>query len=396
MPETKLLRMPVMVPVLATFALCIGGLSLLLPTSPAWVVLGGAGSTGAGLVTATLMAVTVATQLWVVQPMLNRFGWARTLAAGSLFMGLPAPLQALAPHLGLVLFSSGLRGVGFGILTVCCSTALSLLVPAHLRGRAIGYYGLAAAVPQLLLTPLAPWLIDHVGFRPVLIGGAITALGAPFAYRLGKLVDAHHESPVTGAQAMAAGERAPVLPRIWPALLTLTVSTAAGGGFMTFVTDVAGEPSRASSALLAMMVAAVPTRLFGGTLTDRWGTRITLAPVLAVNAVGVVLLGLAAAQGGASAAVLYGGALLTGCGYGFLQSVSMVRALNDAGPGNMTRASVAWNANFDIGTGLGGLAIGAMAAGLGFSGAWWVWAAVMTLSAAVIGTRDLRRTSRAS
>ncbi len=389
--KQSLLRTLGMVPVLATFAFCISGLALLLPASPAWVSAGGANATGAGLVTAVLMAATVATQVLVVQKALDRFGWAATLTAGSLFMGLPSPLQAISPDLWLVLFSSALRGVGFGILTVCCSTALTRLVPSNQRGRAVGYYGLAAAIPQLLFTPLSPWIAQTLGFRFVLCAGVIAALGAPFAWRLGALVDSMNKDDAatvqTGAMTQVVGGS--VLPIIWPALLTLTLATAAGGALMTFASEIAQDASAASLALLVMMAVAVPTRLYGGTLTDRWGTRITMAPVLALNAAGVAALGFASISGSAMDLML--AALLTGTGYGFLQSVTMVRALSDAPASKTTAASVAWNANYDLGTGLGGIALGALASGFGFANAWWIWAAAMMAAALLLGVRDFKR-----
>ena len=57
---------------------------------------------------------------------------------------------------------------------------------------------------------------------------------------------------------------------------------------------------------------------------------------------------------------------------------------------------MAWNANFDLGTGLGGLALGALAQAGGFPGAWWIWAGLMAVSVAVMGARDAREFRRHS
>lgn len=395
--QQKVIQMPGMISIIATFAAVISSLSLLLPASPAWVASGGAGAMGAGTVTAALMAVTVATQLFAVRPALARFGWQKTLVAGTLFMGLGSPLQAISPDLSLALVSSALRGVGFGIVTVCGSMALSLLIPAERRGQAVGLYGLAAAVPQMILTPLAPWLIELLGFRPVLSLGLIAVLGAPFAWHLGKLVDARTAQAPASEPEQGAGAGS-VLRIIWPALLTLTLITAAGGAFMTFAIDIAPTALVASIALLVLTITAAPTRFWGGSLSDRFGTRVLMTPVLALSAVGTVLIGFSAAgaEGNARSILLLLGALLVGAGYGFLQSVTMVRALNDAGPAHNARASVAWNANFDLGTGLGGLALGALAQAGGFPGAWWIWAGLMAVSVAVMGVRDARESRRHS
>ncbi|MFE5165932.1 hypothetical protein ACFRNT_47000 [Streptomyces sp. NPDC056697] len=65
-------------------------------------------------------------------------GWTRTLVLGVLLLGLPAPLQALSDHLLPILLTTALRGAGFGIITVCGSTATAALAPRGRQGAAIG------------------------------------------------------------------------------------------------------------------------------------------------------------------------------------------------------------------------------------------------------------------
>ncbi|MFW0121505.1 MFS transporter [Rothia sp. CCM 9419] len=387
--QENVLRMPGMVPILATFAAVMSSLSILLPASPAWVTAGGAGASGAGLVTATLMGVTVLTQLVAVRRMLTYIGWPVTVCAGTLFMGLPSPLQALSSDLWVVLLSSALRGIGFGIVTVCGSTALSILIPSHRRGTAVGLYGLAAAIPQVIFTPLAPWLIEVLGYGFVLSSGLIAVAGAPFAWKLGRLVEEHTsaEPSVEGVDGLGS-----VILRIWPALLTLTLITAAGGAFFTFATELGYTPALATLALLCLTAVGVPTRLYGGSLTDRWGTRILMTPILGASSVGIAGIGISAGmeEGSSRATVFIVSTVILGIGYGFLQSVSMVRALADAGAKNGAGAAVLWNSNFDIGTGLGGLAVGAMAQVAGFPVAWWIWAVLVLAGAVVMGLGDMK------
>lgn len=391
--QQKVIHMPGMVSILATFAAVISSLSLLMPASPSWVALGGTGAMGAGSVTAVLMTSTVATQLFVVQRLLAKLGWTFTLVAGTLLMGLASPVQAIAPDLTLALVSSLLRGIGFGIITVSGSTALSLLIPVARRGQAVGIYGLAAAIPQMILTPLTPWMIETLGYRFVLCSGLIAVLGAPFAIHLGKLVT-ERLGEITEENTEAPAGMGTVLKKIWPALATLTLITAAGGAFLTFSIDIAPTAAAASVALLCFTALAAPARVMGGSLSDRFGTRLLMTPVLGLAALGAVLIGFSVSTHDAALRwiLLISGALLVGIGYGFLQSITMVRALNDAGAANTTRASVAWNANFDLGTGLGGIALGAIAQAAGFPFAWYVWAGLMAVSVVVMGVRDIRET----
>ncbi|WP_185172996.1 MFS transporter [Rothia nasimurium] len=386
-------RMPGMPQILLTFGLTICSLSILLPASPAWALVGGAGSLGAGATNAVLMAVTVATQ-FSVPALTRRFSWALVLPVGTLFMGLPSLIQALSPDLLNVLVTSGLRGIGFGIVTVCCSSAMSYLIPVEYRGRAVGLYGLAAAGAQMFFTPVAPWALDTFGYRSVISAGVIAAIAAPFALQLGRLVDHFMEEQRAGEQgndATPATSTATIIARIWPALLTLTLVTSVGGAFMTFSTEIAPTATLATGALLLLCALATPTRLYGGSLTDRFGTRLLMTPVLALTALGVAFVGWVNGASLPSVIFLLAGATLIGFGYGFLQSVTMVRALSDAGGADATqRASVAWNSHFDIGTGLGSLAIGAAAQATSFAAAWAGAAVLLLVCAIVLGLKDAR------
>ncbi|MDO4898482.1 MAG: MFS transporter [Rothia sp. (in: high G+C Gram-positive bacteria)] len=401
MPSQSVIRMQGMPQILTIFGLTISSLSILMPASPAWALHGGSDTFGAGLATTVLMVVTVLTQ-FLVPKLTGSFGWKPVLLAGSLFMGLPSIAQALSPSLTNILVTSGLRGIGFGILTVCCASALSYLVPAQYRGRAVGLYGLSAAGSQLIFTPLAPALLAWWGFRPVLVLGAIASLAAPFAWQLGAMVDRYLATQSQAdTDAGADSGTLSVLGRIWPALLSLTLITSAGGALLTFSTELAATPWLATLALFIFTLAAAPTRLYGGSLTDRYGTRLLMTPTLAIGALGSALLALVLSAltvtSTAGVVVFLVAVTLVGAAYGFLQSVTMVRALNDAGGTLATqKASVAWNAHFDIGTGLGALAIGALAQGFTFGTAWWVSAAVLGVVALLLGAKDTRQSRRTS
>lgn len=386
-------RMQGMPQILITFGLSISSLAILLPASPAWALAGGAGSFGAGATNAVLMAVTVVTQ-FSVPALTRRFTWARVLPVGTLLLGLPSLVQLISPDLTNILATSCARGIGFGIVTVCCSSAMSYLIPMEYRGRAVGLYGLAAAGSQMVFTPLAPWAIEVFGYRAVIAVGAVSALATPFAFQLGRSVDRYLQKHQVGDNATSTSQATTtvtIIKRIWPALLTLTLVTSVGGAFMTFSTEIAPTATLATGGLLLLCVLATPTRLYGGSLTDRFGTRLLMTPVLGLTAIGVLLLAFMDGVSSRSAIFLLLGAALIGFGYGFLQSVTMVRTLTDAGGADTTqRASVAWNSHFDIGTGLGAVAFGALVQATSFVTAWWVVAGLLALSALLMGVKDYR------
>ena len=363
---------------LAMTVLVFAGFGLLLPLSPLWAVQGGADERGAGLVTATLMLFTVLAQLRV-NATLARLGWGWTLVLGLVLLAAPAPVQALSPDLWLVLATSAVRGLGFGILTVCGATAISLLVTAEARGRAVGAYGLVIAIPQLALTPAAPWLLAMFGFPLVAAFGAVPLLAVDWMPHLGRRITA---SAPGGAAPQTAAERVgpSTARRIWRPLLALLLATSAGGALLTFTAQLAPDTGTAVLALVCLTAAAALCRWRIGALSDRWGTRPFVAPMLVVGAAGLVLVGLAG-----DLWLLVAGALVTGAAYGGLQSVTLIQAFAEGD--DRHRVSVAWNVGFDLGTGLGAVVVGVIAAQSSFRVAFFALACACLVAAAVTRRR---------
>ncbi len=374
-------RAPGMRGLLAMTVLVFAGFGLLLPLSPLWAVQGGADERGAGLVTATLMLFTVVAQLRV-NAVLAALGWGRVLALGLVLLAVPAPVQALTPDLWLVLLTSAVRGLGFGILTVCGATAISLLVAPESRGRAVGAYGLVIAVPQLALTPAAPWLMAVFGFPLVSAFGAVPLIAVAWMPHLGRRITASGQE---GASPAPRGPGPSTPLRIWRSLLALLLATSAGGALLTFTTQLAPDTGSAVLALVGLTAAAALCRWQLGGLSDRWGARLFVGPLLVVGAIGLALVGFASGAG-----LLVAGALVTGVAYGGLQSVTLIKAFADGGDNH--RVSVAWNVGFDLGTGLGSAVVGALAAQFSFSTAFFAMACACLVAAFVLATVGPRST----
>lgn len=347
---------------LAMTTLVFAGFGLLLPLSPLWAIHGGADERGAGLVTATLMLFTVVAQL-LVNAALAALGWGRVLAMGLVLLAVPAPVQGLTPALWLILLTSAVRGLGFGILTVCGATAITILVAPAARGRAVGAYGLVIALPQIVLTPAAPWLTATIGFPLVALVAAVPLLAVTWTPRLGRRLAAGGPAPSRAGSLTSL--------RLWRPLLALLLATGAGGALLTFTTQLAPDTGTAVLALMCLTSAAALARWQLGGLSDRWGTRVVMGPLLVVAAAGLVLVG----QG-----VLVAGALVVGAAYGGLQSVTLVRAFAE-GRGEHHRVSVAWNVGFDLGTGLGAAVVGVVATQGSFRAAFLALAAACVLGA---------------
>ena len=369
---------------LSASTLWFSGYALLLPVAPLWAIRGGGGSLGAGLVTAVMMACTVLGQL-SMQRVLAGLGWHRTLVLGSVLLGLPALGLLASDALWVITALSALRGLGFGVVTVCGATAVAAFVPPARRGRAIGAYGLALAAPQCVLLPLAPFLAERVGFRPVFILAVLPALAIPLTGAIARAIDHSDRALAAGpAQRSApASGPSPALRRVLPGpLAALAVITAAGGAVLTFTPDIL-TGALGVAGLLAFTVAAAACRWRAGGIADRIGPAVAIAPLLFTGAAGLVIIGLGAddARGSLSRGLVIAGLLLSGAAYGGLQNLTLTQAFAVAGEAARSSVSVAWNLSFDAGTGVGALAAGAIAAATSYEAAF----IVLAVAAAAVG-----------
>ncbi|MCA4722903.1 MFS transporter [Mycolicibacterium fortuitum] len=355
---------------LACAALGFAGFSLLLPVAPMWAVRIGADNLGAGAVNSVLMLFTVMAQL-LVGRLLRRAGWAATQALGLMLLGVPAVLHPLTGSPWQVLLLAALRGLGFGILTVCSVRGIAALIPQERRGRAIGAYGLAIAAPQFGLIPLAPWLAENIGYHLVFALAAAPLLGLPLAFA--------RPAPIVGHEAH--GDRLHGIRGLVGPIAALVVITAAGGGILTFAPQLGGAGT-AFAALLGMTGTAALARWWIGGVADRRGPARFIAPMLGLGAVGLAVIAIGIRAGSTvGAVVVILGSVLLGVAYGALQNLTLVQAFAATDEHARGAVSVAWNVGFDTGTGLGSFVVGALATSFSFPTAF----AVMTVACAGVG-----------
>lgn len=392
--QQPILRIPGMPALLGVSLLGFAGYALLLPTAPLWATRGGADEGGAGLVNAVLMLATVAFQTTVPWA-LRRWGWRTTLVAGVLLLGLPSFGLLLTDQLAGILAVSAVRGAGFAIVTVCGASAIAELVDAARRGRAIGVYGLAVAVPQLILVPSAAWIAESVDFRVVFVFGALPALAVPFAAALGRRLDVVARDTARDAAAEPRQARGRVLLALVPPSLVLLAVTTPGGALLTFAPQFRHGATVAVFGLLGFTAAAALSRWLVGGPADRFGPRRFVPPLLVLCAGGLALCAWSLSDGGPGAAVLVAGMTVVGIAYGSLQNLTLVTAFAAVPDRDRSVASAVWNIGFDAGTGLGSLVVGFIAAGSGFSVGLLITAALCVVIAAValVGGRGAGRRS---
>jgi predicted MFS family arabinose efflux permease len=270
-----LLTRPVILLTLVAFA-ALFGFQLLLSVVPLYADEAGGGSSGAGLATAVFMLSTVLTQIQMPR-ILGRYGYRRTLAAGLLFLGVPALFYAYAQTLVPILAVTLLRGVGFGIITVVFAAMVVELAPPGRRGEALGLLGVAITLPNIFCNALGLWLVGQFGYGVVfLLGGVAPLLGLAMVAGI-RAAAPSEEGEEEGAGFFAGLGRAPLL-RI---LLLFAATTMAGGVVLTFLPlAVPGSGAfSAASALLVVGITSTATRLWAGRFGDRRDPRLLLALV---------------------------------------------------------------------------------------------------------------------
>ena len=363
---------------LGSAALWFSGFALLVPVAPLWVIRGGSDALGAGLVTGAMMACTVLAQL-SMRRVLAGLGWRWTLMLGSGLLGLPALGHLFSDRLWAVTALAALRGLGFGIVTVCGATAVAAFAEPARRGRAIGALGLASAAPQVALVPAAPWLAERAGFGLVFTLAVLPALAIPLAGPIARAIGDSDRAPADGA---ASGTAA-----LWHALAgpvtTLAVITAAGGAILTFTPHILASPAPGFLGLFAFTGAAAASRWTAGGIADRFGPTPAIAPLLFTGALGLaaVALGAGSVHDAPGRALVISGLLLAGAAYGGLQNLTLAQAFTAAGEPERSSVSIAWNLSFDAGTGLGAFTAGAIATATSYSAAF----AVLALAAGITG-----------
>lgn len=359
---------------------CAGfsGYAVLLTVAPLWAVEGGATTTGAGLVNGVLLLFTVLTQLLVPRA-LRGFGWGPVLAVGLVLLGVPGVLLALSDGLAVVLGLSAVRGVGFGVLTVTGSAAVATLVSTERRGEAIGAYGLAVAVPNLVLLPAGPWIADSVGFWVAFTLSGLPLVGIPAAHRLASALrlSAPDLHPSMTASPDPRDPDSAAYRRLLRPMLLLLAATLAGGAVITFTPQMVESPPVVAGGLLLMGLSAALSRWRIGVFADRFGAQRFLVPLVLLTGLGMALVSWSVADSNSVRVNSFLVAmLLVGLCYGGLQNLTLVMSFTAVSRRHHHLASAVWNVGFDTGTALGSVAVGAIAGLTSFGTAFLIAAAI--------------------
>jgi predicted MFS family arabinose efflux permease len=371
-------RQPGVPPLLVMTCAGFSSYALLLTVAPLWVVEGGATTAGSGLVNGVLLLFTVLTQLSVPRA-LRSFGWGPVLSVGLVLLGVPGVLLSFSDGLSVVLALSAVRGVGFGVLTVTGSAAVAGLVGAQRRGEAIGAYGLAVAVPSLVLLPAGPWFAESLGYWVVFTLSALPLVGIPAALRLASALrlNAPDLHPGMTASPDPRDPQSAAYRRLLRPMLLLLAVTLAGGAVITFTPQMVDSAPVAAGGLFLMGLSAALSRWRVGAFADRHGAQRFLVPLVPLTGVGMALISWSVADSDRVRVVAFFVAmLLIGLCYGALQNLTLLISFTVVSRRHHNLASSVWNVGFDAGTAMGSVAVGVIAELTSFSTALLVAGAI--------------------
>ncbi len=156
---SRLLSLPLALTFLAEFT-SLTSFFLLLSVLPMLAAAGGAGGSGAGLITGSLLLGTVAAEAAAATG-IRRFGYRTMLAAGAALLGAPALILLPREPQAVMMSVSFVRGLGFGLCGVTTGALTATLLTPGRRGEGLGLLGVAAGVPAVVALPAGVWLAGH-------------------------------------------------------------------------------------------------------------------------------------------------------------------------------------------------------------------------------------------
>jgi predicted MFS family arabinose efflux permease len=350
----RLISLPLALAFLAEFS-SLTSFFLLLSALPMLAAAAGTSSSGAGLITGSLLLGTVIAEL-AAAPGIRRFGYRRMLAAGAVLLGAPALALLWREPQAVMMSVSFVRGLGFGLSGVTVGALAATLVPPGRRGEGLGLLGIVSGVPAVLALPAGVWLAGHhLAAAAAAIAAAAGLLPLVTLRWLPSRVDAPGTSPVTRTRVPGAGLRLPLI---------FAACTIAAGVLDSFLPLTRGVSSNLSSAaLLIQAITATFCRWRAGRYGDRHGHATLLIPALAMVALGMVAMVWLPVKVSTVPVLIFASMVLFGAGFGVIENSTfalLIEHLPEA------TASTLWNFAYDAGYGVGPAVFGLFAARTGY------------------------------
>ncbi|MFB9327355.1 MFS transporter [Paenibacillus aurantiacus] len=342
------------------------GFYFLLPTLPLFIQDLGGSQTQVGLVSGVFTLTAVLFRPFV-GGMLDRYGRRPFIVWGLLLFALAMYAYDWVGGIAALLALRFLHGLSWAMSTTAVGTAITDIIPSERRGEGMGWYGLAMTIAMAIGPMAGLWLIEEGSFRAVILvatGLSVLALALAFAAR-------------TPFQRSAERKPMKLFDRsLLPITIAILFLAVAYGGITTFLSLFAVSIGvNAGLFFLVYAITITLVRPIAGKLSDRFGEAGVIIPALIVTVAALIVLSMAAGTAGvATAAILYG------LGFGSAQPALQACALRMARPDQKGVANASFFTAFDLGIGLGSIALGAVSQFAGYPALFAVCAGSAALS----------------
>jgi MFS family permease len=310
----------------------------------------GYGELGVGLAVASLAVAAVFARPFLGR-LIDRFGRRALMTAGALLAAAAGALTGLSTTLWHVLVLRALMGLGEAAIFVAAATLIADLSPPHRRAEGASYFSVAVYGGIGIGPTLGEWLLgdDRYTLTFAVSGlvaalAAVTVLGVPQRVDRSAAPESRGKSPLFHPAAL------------WPGLVLMS-GIAAFAVFAAFLPDHSRQVGLAGSAGLFLVYSAVSVslRLFGARLPERLGERRMVTIALTFLAGSLTLI-----AGFAEPWALWVGAVGMGVGMAFMYPSLMANVVNRVGDHERASALGSFTMFFEIGTIVGGVALGAV------------------------------------
>jgi MFS family permease len=365
---------------LATWA-CFAAIGCVLPILPRYVHRPlHAGDVATGFVVGAFAFTAIIARPWAGRQADVR-GRRLLVVGGAVVIALGGALLYVPAGVPGALVARLVAGVGEGVVFTAGSAWIVDLAPAHRRGRAISWYGVATWAGLSLGPAIGSGLDSLGGYDAVwALATVMPLVGAAIAWRRpsdARAVAADRpRGPLISREALAPGA----------ALALMNACYATLAGFVGLHLSARGD-GHGTLVFVTFGVTVVLSRLVLGSLPDRIGA-LRAGVVAAVAAcAGLVVVALAH-----SWPVAASGSVVIGFGFATLYPALALWVVDRVGEERRGAALGTFTSFFDAGFGLGAPLAGAVAAIGGYPAAFWFAAGYAALSAGV--TVALARSER--
>ncbi|MSQ15628.1 MAG: MFS transporter [Dehalococcoidia bacterium] len=330
-----------------------GGMSLLIPVMPVYVLGLGGSTSDIGLVISLFAAVSI-----LFRPFTGRasdmYGSRNTVIVGAVITLVASSLYIWPVGIPVLLLIRVLHGIGISILSTGAFAYMAEIAPADRRGEAIGLFGMTLSL-SFAVGPLLGSII-HSNFGFVALFSVLTA-GALISGVLSYFVRPSAKDDSTALASFSFGaliNRDALLPGV---LLFCMASSFAPIATLLPLFSQERELADPGVFFFVQATSIFISRGFAGRLSDNYGRIAVIMPSLLIVAAGVTVLGLSS-----SAWMFLLAAAIHGTGVGALQPTAIAMAIDRTDRKSVGSAMATVNIFLDFGFAVGAYMVGTLAA----------------------------------